>query len=83
MISASKTTLNHYNLKILRLEVTKNITNLHKKFCEFHPSSPSYYFSFILIFAVKLACLSHQAMGEFQRVSTGKNKKKVIEKSPC
>ncbi len=37
MISASKTTFSHYNLKILRPEVTKNIKNLHKKFCEFRP----------------------------------------------
>jgi len=35
MISASKATFSHYNLKILRPEVTKNIKNLCKKFCEF------------------------------------------------
>jgi len=29
--------LSHYNLKILRPKVTKNIKNLHKKFCEFPP----------------------------------------------
>ncbi len=34
MISASKTT---YSLKILKPKVTKNITNLHNKFCEFPP----------------------------------------------
>jgi len=39
MISASKTTFSHYNLKILRPKVTKNIKNLHKKFCEFRPRS--------------------------------------------
>jgi len=33
MISASKTTYSHYNLKILKPNVTKNI----KKFCEFRP----------------------------------------------
>jgi len=37
MISASKATFSHYNLKILRPQVTKNIKNLHKKFCEFPP----------------------------------------------
>ncbi len=37
MMSASKTTFSHFNLKILRLKVTKNIKNLHKKFCEFLP----------------------------------------------
>ncbi len=37
MISASKTTFRHYNLKILRLKVTKNLTNLPNKFCEFRP----------------------------------------------
>jgi len=37
MISTSKTTSSHYNLKILRPKVTKNIKNLHKKFCEFRP----------------------------------------------
>ncbi len=35
MISASKTTFSHYNLKILRPEVTKKIKNFRKKFCEF------------------------------------------------
>jgi len=37
LISASKTNYRHYNLKILRPKVTKNIKNLHKKFCEFPP----------------------------------------------
>jgi hypothetical protein len=37
MISASKTTFDHYNFKILRLKVTINLTNLLKKFCEFWP----------------------------------------------
>ncbi len=37
MISASKTTYNDYNLKILRPKVKKNIKNLRKKFCEFPP----------------------------------------------
>ncbi len=40
MISASKTTQSHYNLKILRPKVKKNIKNLHKKFCEFPPFIP-------------------------------------------
>jgi len=35
MTSASKTTFCNYDLKILRTKVTKNLTNLHKKFCEF------------------------------------------------
>ncbi len=39
MISASKTTYSHYNLKILRPEVKKNINNFRNKFCEFPPSS--------------------------------------------
>jgi len=37
MISASKSTLCLNNLKILRSKVTKNLTNLRKKFCEFPP----------------------------------------------
>jgi len=37
MISASKTTYNHYYLKILRPKVTKNIKNLRRKFCECRP----------------------------------------------
>jgi hypothetical protein len=37
MISASKTTYSHYNLKILRQKVKKNIKNFRKKFCEFLP----------------------------------------------
>jgi len=39
MISASKTTLNLNNLKILRPKVAQNLTNLRKKFCEFPPCS--------------------------------------------
>ncbi len=39
MIYASKNTFSHYNLKILRLKVTKNLTNLLKNFCEFWPNS--------------------------------------------
>jgi len=38
MISASQTTYSHYNLKILRPKVTKNIKNLPEKFCECRPS---------------------------------------------
>jgi len=34
MISASKSTLSLNNLKILRPKVTKNLSNLHEKFCE-------------------------------------------------
>ncbi len=37
MIFASKSTLSLNNLKILRPKVTKNLTNLPKKFCEFPP----------------------------------------------
>jgi len=37
LISASKTTFNYYNLKILRPKGTKNIKNFCKKFCEFPP----------------------------------------------
>ncbi len=37
MISASKSTLNLNNLKILRPKVTNNLTNLCKKFCESPP----------------------------------------------
>jgi len=37
MISASKSTLSLKNLKILRPKVTKNLTNMPKKFCEFPP----------------------------------------------
>jgi len=43
MISSSKITLSQNNLKILRPKVTKNITNLCKKFCEEH-------FMFVIIF---------------------------------
>ncbi len=39
MISASKTTFSHYNIKILRPKVTKYLTNLLKKFCEFRPKN--------------------------------------------
>ena len=35
MTYASKTTFCLNNLKILRPKVTKNLTNLRKKFCEF------------------------------------------------
>ncbi len=37
MISASENALIINNLKILMPKVTKNLTNLHKKFCEFPP----------------------------------------------
>jgi len=37
MISALNITLSHNNLNILRPEVTKNLTNLPKKFCESPP----------------------------------------------
>jgi len=37
MISASKTTFSLNNIKILRLKVKKNLTNLRKKFCESPP----------------------------------------------
>ena len=40
MISASKTTFSHCNLKILRPKVTKNIKNLCKKVCEFRSCNP-------------------------------------------
>jgi len=35
LISGPKTTFSHYNPKILRPEVTKNIKNLRMKFFEF------------------------------------------------
>jgi len=37
MISAAKSTLSLKNIKILRPKVTKNLTNLPKRFCEFRP----------------------------------------------
>jgi len=37
MISAANTTFSHFNLKILRPKVMKNIKNLHKKLFEFRP----------------------------------------------
>ncbi len=37
MIYALKTSFSLYNLKILRPKVTKNLTKLLKKFCEFRP----------------------------------------------
>ncbi len=42
MISASKTTFSHYNLKILRSKVKKNVTNFCKNFCESPPWRRSY-----------------------------------------
>jgi len=39
MKSASKSTLSLNNLINLRAKVTKNLTNLPKKFCEFRPRS--------------------------------------------
>ncbi len=33
----SETTFSHYNLKILRPKVTKNLKNLRNKFCESAP----------------------------------------------
>ncbi len=39
MKSASKSTLSLNNLINLRVKVTKNLTNLTKKFCEFRPRS--------------------------------------------
>ncbi len=42
MISASKTTFSHNNLKISRPKVTKNLTNLPKKFCKFRPGTFSW-----------------------------------------
>jgi hypothetical protein len=39
MINDLRTTFSHNNLKILRPKVTKNLTNLLKKFCEFRPLS--------------------------------------------
>jgi len=42
MISALKATFSLNNLKILRLRVTKNLTKLLKKFCEFRSRSQSY-----------------------------------------
>jgi len=38
MIYASKSTLNLNNLNMLRPKVTKNLTNLLKKFCESRPA---------------------------------------------
>jgi len=49
MISASKTFFNHFNLKILRPKVTKNIKVLHKKFCEFRPCTLNKPFPFFHI----------------------------------
>jgi len=49
MISASKTTFSHYNLNILRPEVTKNIKNLRKKFCEFRPWSFRGFQCFVIV----------------------------------
>ncbi len=40
MLSASKITFSLNVLKISRPKVTKNLTNLLKKFCEFPPRSP-------------------------------------------
>jgi hypothetical protein len=39
-MSASKTTFSHYNLNISTPKVTKNISNLLKKFCEFTACMP-------------------------------------------
>jgi len=48
IIFASKTTNSCYNLKILRPKVTKNLTNLRKKFCESPPRALIFHFYFIL-----------------------------------
>ncbi len=45
LISASKTTFSHYNFKILRPKVRKNLINFRKKFCEFPPITQLYYVS--------------------------------------
>jgi len=53
MISASQSTLSLNNLKILRLKVTKNLTNLPKKFCKFPSRSldmPLYHALWLLNF---------------------------------
>jgi len=44
MIFASKTTFNHYNLKILRPKVTNTFTNFCKKFCKSPPRILSGFF---------------------------------------
>jgi hypothetical protein len=49
MIYASKTTFSHFNLKILRPQVTKNIKNFRKKFCEFRPWDFLFICGFLLI----------------------------------
>jgi len=49
MKSASKTTFSQYNLNILRPEVTKNIKNLYKKFCEFRPIAISSFLKYNLL----------------------------------
>jgi len=44
MKPASKSNLSLNNLKILSPKVTKNVTNLHKKFCESPPCSLNNFF---------------------------------------
>ncbi len=39
MIAVTKTTIRHYNFKILKPGVVKKLTNLLKKFCVFQPCS--------------------------------------------
>jgi len=48
-MSVSKTTFSHYNLKILRRKLQKNITYLPKKFSEFPPWGMKVFFNFIQV----------------------------------
>ncbi len=61
MIFTSKTTKTHCNLKIWRPKVTKNIKNLHKKFCEFPPRFLFLIFPVICILRQRFLPLSNCA----------------------
>ena len=74
MISASKTTLSHFNLKILRPKVTQNIKNLRKKFCESAPSFFNIFFdSLFFLLIVILRRLHNNLSHIIQNFFAGKN----------
>jgi len=67
MISASKSTVSLKNLKIVRPKVTKNLTNLHKKFCESPPRDK--WVRYFSLFSLMSSCL---------RIKRWKKKVKVV-----
>jgi hypothetical protein len=54
----------HNNLKILWPKVTKNLTNLHKKFCEFRPNC----FTKLMKIASQIAYFASRKKKTFRRI---------------